>query len=228
MELWKNSLYCHRVADVRTYTLTIALLVALVPFVPAQDAHSSEASVTSNGYIRAENGVFSLSDNILCSYSSASSQSDSYVRQCYTLSHGEWKSAGPPEKATTEPADYLDFAPCDPLNQLNVAVQHSDIAALLPRSAALKQVTETEQSAVAVYSDSPDEKVHYSLRLALLVRRNDHWSRASDVSVGADGNFCGMRIMQNKNSAVALIYIDEVAGSSEYSAIRSFRLSWPR
>jgi hypothetical protein len=202
--------------------------MTLVSCVSAQNASPSTTEVTPNGYIRAENGTFSLTGNTLCSYSSGPNANEAYVRQCYVLSSGEWKSTGAPEKTNAQPVNDLDFSPCDPLNQLSVAAQHAEIAALLPRSAALKQVIEMENAAVAVYSDSPHETVRYELRLAFLVRRNGKWIRATDISVSADGNFCGMRLMDRKNGAVVLVYIDEVAGSADYSAIRSFRLSWPR
>jgi len=216
---------------VKSCSLTAVLVLILGACVLAQNATPPVTTVTPNGYIRTENGVFSQVDDSLCSYSSRAGNTERRVRQCYTLANGEWKPTkptAPPHTAVPGPGEYLDFAPCDPLNQLNIAVQHTDIAALLPRSAMLKQVVETKQVAVAVYSDSPNQKVRYPLRLALLLRRSGGWSRGNDVSVGADGNFCGMRLMPQENGAVALVYLDEPAGSSDFAAIQSFRLSWPR
>jgi len=100
------------------------------------------------------------------------------------------------------------------------------IATLLPRSAALKQVVETKEIAVVVYSDSPRQTVNYPLRLAVLTKHSSAWKRSKDAAISTDGSFCGLRLIPKRSEAVALVYVDEVTGSSEYPSIHSFRLLW--
>jgi hypothetical protein len=148
--------------------------------------------IKPNGYFRAENGLFSVSRRTLCSYASNRLREEP---KCFRLTDAGWTEARPVTKNSRQP-DYLDFAPCDPLNQLNIAIQQKDFAALLPRSAAVKQVVRPNaQKALVAYSDAPEQRVAYSLRLAVFGNRNGKWTRGADIAVGADASFCGMRVI---------------------------------
>lgn len=213
----------HKVLTMKPFVL-IAFVVA-ASFVVAQTVKTDSHTIVSkpNGYIRAENGLFSLSRDVLCAYSTNKLGDETH---CYKLLSGEWKLFSTPRKSIS--TEYLDFAPCDPLNQLNVGIRHSEIAAVLPSSAAIKKVIETDRAALVAYSDSPEDKVMYSIHIAVLLNSGDTWRVAADLDAGAYGYFCGMRWIDQSNGLVALVYINEPAGSSDYNVIRSYRISWPR
>jgi hypothetical protein len=200
--------------------LSVALALASIAACLAQDGAPKEKQswLRPNGYFRAESGLFSLSGHTLCSYSSSKAGDET---KCYALEREEWKATSIEDRSE----DYLDFAPCDPLNQLSVGVQHRDFAKLLPRSAAIKQVIEAENFAFVAYSDTPANRVRYSLRIAAMRKSGDKWTVGADHPVGSDGSFCGMRWIHERNGSVILVYVDEPAGSADYSAISSFWVS---
>lgn len=205
------------------YSAAVFVLAACSLLAQSINPDRPVAHAKPNGYVRAENGLFSLSGDILCAFSSNRFGAETH---CYKLFQGEWKPFSAPRSARR--AEYLDFAPCDPLNQLNVGMRYSELAALLPRSATIKQVIETDRAALVAYSDSPEKQVEYSVRVAVLLKNDGHWQLASSLDSGAVGFFCGMRWLNQPNGAVALVYINEPAGSSDYNAIRSYWISWRR
>lgn len=203
---------------------SIAVVILGITVAVAQNATPkfTAVSVKPNGYFRTENGLFSLSGSTLCSYSSSKVGDET---KCYLLTNSQWRPTAVNRRPSPR-VEYLDFAPCDPLNQLNIAIQHKELAALLPTSAALKQVIQQEHIAFVVYSDTPDDRVRYSVRLAALQEAGGKWSLRNESPVGADGSFCGMRVIDERKGAVVLVYLNEPAASADYYSIRSFRFYW--
>ena len=211
---------------VETWIVALVVVSFSLPMSMAQQRSHNLMGAERNGYIRAENGTFSVTDDEVCAYSSTSGPETLLTRQCSKLVAGKWKPTSANEYVKSGPANYVDFGPCDPLNQLNIAIQHSEIASMLPRSSRIKQVIETSDLAAVVYAVPPLLTVTYPLRLAVFDMRSNKSVLASDLPIGDQGTFCGSRVIVGHSQTNVLVYVDEPAGSSDYSAIQSFRVYW--
>jgi hypothetical protein len=160
---------------------------------------------------------------------------DPYYHTVYELRAGEWVKVL--REFSKAPDLYLDFGPCDPLNQLDLYTRDDPPKALakLRPSLMVKDTTLVggrSTFATVVYSDAPDEKVTYPLKIALTVPERTGWKLQETVDVGTYGYFCGTRmldtVLKNGETAkVLLVYLDEPAASSDYIAVYSFLIASP-
>ena len=153
-----------------------------------------------------------------------------YYHEIRELRDGKWAQVS--RSFSNSPDQYLDFGPCDPMNQLDISFQHSDVKALLPSSVLLKDVTEIMGSHAhyftVVYSDTPDTQVKYSLKLSLIIATGKGLHLEGTQYLGADGQFCGTRglgefkLSNGQTADDLLVYLDEPGGSSNYIRVLSY------
>lgn len=160
-----------------------------------------------------------------------------YYHTVYELRAGEWVKVL--REFSTAPELYFDFGPCDPLNQLDLYTRDDPPKALEKIRPRLKVKDVTlvggkSSFATVVYSDAPNERVTYPLKVALTVpERGLHsggWKLLESLDVGGYGHFCGTRMMETKLASgetvsVLLVYLNEPAGSSDYIAVYSFLIT---
>jgi hypothetical protein len=237
------------------------LLVCCFLFVSLQ-AGNNEAAVPSgdqtitlesNGYFRAENGLFFVNSQTIYLYSHVPTiinpktgrfemQPDNdelksewsgqpYYLTVYELNGGKWDRKT--RTFSQAPSSYLDFGPCDPFNQLDVRAQFPEVATILPATSKIKQVTQfgpSQHCAVVVYSEpAADTTITYALKVALITKVQNEWKLLKSQEAGEFGWFCGTRTISTRlNETPAsdlLLYTDEPAGSSDYIAIHSFLIA---
>jgi hypothetical protein len=228
----------------------LLLVVLVLSAVPRQNEKKGHPlSIQKNGQFRAENGLFFAEPGRIHLYSQVPKsvnekgepqltplhdellsawKGEAYYHDAYTLKDGKWERDR--REFSEEPDMFLDFAPCDPLNQLNVSSRYS-LPANLRDSAKVKVKDVTEiagpcRFALVVYSDTPSLKVAYSLRVAI-VADGAHGQVVGVQPVSLYGYFCGARVLQSKLAngepvSVLLVYVDEPAASSNYIAVYSF------
>ena len=162
-----------------------------------------------------------------------------YYHTVYELRAGEWVKVL--REFSRAPDLYLDFGPCDPLNQLDLYMRDAPPKALEKMRPRIKVKDTTlvggkPTFATVVYSDAPDEKVTYPLKIALTVPeragQTGGWKLRESVDVGGYGYFCGTRMLDTKLengeiASVLLVYLDEPAASSDYIAVYSFLIASP-
>ena len=239
----------------------VVLLVA-IPLSPSDvNVENALFSIEMNGHFSAEHGMFFATPNTIHLYSRLPKvrnvegrfqlvpvddelrsqwEGEPYYHEVYELRKGTWLRTL--REFSEGPELYLDFAPCDPFNQLDVSRRESQIASLLGNSAKIKDVSRfvsesrgslvgptASDHATVIYSDTPTRTVTYSLKLGLLAADSREWHLLRTLTVGVDGYFCGTRswpieLPAEATGRIVLVYVNEPAGSSNSIAIYSYLL----
>jgi len=156
-----------------------------------------------------------------------------YYHELYGLKEGKWVRIV--REFSEGPESWVDFGPCDPLNQMDLAGEK--IRNALPHSTRIKSVSMFPGYALVVYSEAPREPYprhsldEYSQQVALLIREGQSWRNAGTLDGGADGFYCGTRTISAKlangePAALLLLYSDEPAASSNFRTVRSYIVSY--
>jgi len=118
-------------------------------------------------------------------------------------------------------AHEFDF--CDALNQVNISTTvDKAIVLLLPKGSKIKAAEEiNERLSLIVYS-SASEPVRYDIHVALFKKSSAHsYSIIGTDTISTNGSYCGMRSFGEQYRA---IFVDEPAGSSDFSAAYFYEL----
>ncbi|MBZ5701462.1 MAG: transglycosylase SLT domain-containing protein [Acidobacteriia bacterium] len=213
-----------------------------------------ELSIRQNGEFTAEHGIFVEEGQRLHVYSvvpefwdertgawkatprhdalKAQWKGEPYYHELYALTAGKWVKSV--REFSEGPESWVDFGPCDPLNQTDLA--NDEIRKALPHSIRIKSIAAFPDYATVVYAETPKETYprhsldEYSLQVALLVRGGQGWRNAGILDAGADGFFCGTRTLSTKladgeTPTLLLLYSDEPAASSNFRTVRSYIVS---
>lgn len=256
-----SSQHCRApLAWIRWSGLVGSLLLFLHGPCRAQDrispANLPALALVANGEFHAQHGVFLVEPDRLHVYSALPTvlnartgqweavpdddarrslwKGEPYYYDLYRLREGRWVQEE--KKFSQGPNLYLDFGPCDPLDQLDLP--STQIRAALPNGAKIKNITQFAGYATVVFSHPPQVRYPrntldaYSLSVALLLRDGRVWKFQQAIDVGADGFFCGTRTLSTKFAnrglgTVLLLYTDEPAASSNFRVIHSFVAASP-
>jgi len=210
-----------RPESVRLVALVVAATLAGLAVGRAAAADEKQAGMEPEFGLRAEHGEIAVQDDAVSMYSDKSLA----VRG---PSSSEWSQEARGSQALTvrlagtrfeRSASHLDASAanrpglCDRLNQIDLGPTILALR-LLPAGARAKDVKETTDVALVVYSMSKDP-VAYDVRLAVLDRadRGRSYRMRHTELVTDGGHFCGAFLLGKGH---LLVVVDEPAGSSDY------------
>jgi|GEM_PF-5003227 len=236
-------------------------VVAALPVVNSAQTKSGAYPVTirENGDFRAELGFFFVENGRLDVYDGAlesgliwdnvlrqhlplhdlekelSQKAAPYYHERYELQHGSWQRIS--REFTQQPTRYLDFAPCDARDQLDlpddpVVGLTAGLRRALPRGVKIKDVADLSGNFIAVVASEPPNKLPsiyepgvYALHVLILSGNGPGWKILENVTAGHEAYFCGMRHFQTKlrdqrSGEVLLLYSSVPEGSRIASVMR--------
>jgi hypothetical protein len=230
--------------------LAVGTVTSLLGFARA-DNQVHSYSISANGTFSAENGLFFAEESRIHMYSQLPMvenpktskreltplgdelrtqwKGQPYYHEIYQLTNGKWVRIR--RTFSEAPNTYLDFGPCDPLNQLDISLQHSELKPFLPSAMLMKAVTEVDDEDhyfVVVFSDAPDARVRYRLKIALISAQGETLSLQGTQDIGDYGQFCGTRalgdakLLDGQTAIDVLVYTLESGGSGENIAVHSY------
>lgn len=129
------------------------------------------------------------------------------------IESGGWKRVA----ANLDLQSAFDPPLCDPLNQIDVGPQHSEVRAALPSGAKIKDVQMFDGGLLVVVFSTSLLAVEYDVRVALLRTTSPTTAEVLDMDTATEwGNYCGMLVVAKKRFAVLA---DQPAASSDYLAV---------
>lgn len=112
---------------------------------------------------------------------------DTYFHEIFVLISGKWSKKY--RAVSKKPDRYLTANSCDSTNALDLP--GGPLSGALPHPIKIKEIEDHSNYAVVVYSDTPDQKKWYSLKIALLEREPNGWRMANSIFGGSFVHFCG-------------------------------------
>jgi hypothetical protein len=196
------------------------LLAGTVALSGPRSAGRETVKLSETGTFTSSSDLFFVSGDIVASYEMVKGQQKEYA---FRRLGKRWEKIS--TKGLRMPVP-VALGACDPLNQVDIGVQHPEFAQLPSVfDHNLKQVIQTESYALLFVLARGSSVGGGDLRMILAVPKGSEWVEASGLPVSSSAEFCvAQSIETNRGYQSVFVFYNQPAGSGESFGVAAFDL----